>query len=123
MKLRAAKLLNPWLIFSAWLILWAGRLLLVPAYYQRTLELDYYPPEADSIAIPIAANGMATILFAPVFAGLLWLLLRRSPIERRMWLAWNRKRWVISLAGRFFLAHLRCLFFVHSLRTSGLGSS
>lgn len=98
MKFRANILLNPWLVFCVWLVLWAARLRLIPDYYQRTFELGYYPPEADTIAIPIAGNGIMTILLAPVLAVVFWLLLRRSPVERRTWLAWNRKRWIISLA-------------------------
>jgi hypothetical protein len=98
MKFRINKLLNPWVIFCVWGLLWVARLRLVADYYQRTYELGYYPPEADSIAIPIMGNAMMTIVLAPVFAGLLWFLLRRSPAERRTWLAWNRKRWGISLA-------------------------
>lgn len=97
MKFRTNMLLNPWAIFSMWLVLWVGRLRLIPDYYQRTFELGYYPPEADTIAIPIASNGIVTIVLAPVFAGVLWLLLRRSSADRRTWLAWNRKRWIISL--------------------------
>ena len=62
MKFRANILLNPWVILCGWLVLWAGRLRLIPDYYQRTFELDYYPPEADAIAIPIASNGIMTIL-------------------------------------------------------------
>ena len=98
MKLRTNTLLNPWLIFCAWLVLWAGRLWLIPAYYQRTFDLGYYPEEADSIAIPIAGSFISTIILAPIFALALWLLLRRSPVERRTWFAWERKRWIISLA-------------------------
>lgn len=79
-------------------MLWAGRLRLIPDYYQRTFELGYYPPEADTIAIPIAGNGIMTIILAPFFAVVLWLLLRRSPVDRRTWPAWNRKRWIVSLA-------------------------
>jgi hypothetical protein len=95
---RANTLLNPWLVFCAWLLLWGGRLWLIPTYYQKTWELGYYPPEADTIAIPIASNGVMTVVLAPFLALALWLLLRRPPVERRTWLAWNRQRWVISLA-------------------------
>lgn len=97
MKLHPNKLLNPWVVFAFWAVLWFGRLRLIPAYYQRTFDLGYYPPEGDTIAIPIAANGIMTIVIAPVFAIVLWLLLRRSPAERRTWFAWNRQRWVLSL--------------------------
>jgi hypothetical protein len=97
MKFRANIILNPLMIFALWLLLWAGRLWLIAAYYQRTWERGYYPPKADTIAIPIAGNGVMTIMLAPVFAGALWLLLRRSPVERRTWLAWSRKHWVVSL--------------------------
>jgi hypothetical protein len=97
MRFNINALLNPWLIFCAWLFLWAARLRLIADYYQRTFELGYYPAEADTIAIPIASNGVMTILLAPVFALVLWLLIRRSIAERRRWFAWNRKRWILSL--------------------------
>lgn len=106
MKFRANIVLNPWVIFSVWLLLWAGRLWLIPAYYQRTFELGYYPPDADTIALPIASNAVMTILLAPVFAGALWLLLRHSRVERRTWFAWCRKRWVISLGWTLLFCFL-----------------
>jgi hypothetical protein len=115
MKFCAKTLLNPWLIFSAWGVLWVGRLWLIPAYYQRTWELGYYPPEADSIAIPIAGNGIMTIVIAPFFAVLLWALLRRSPSDRRTWLAWDHKRWVISLVWTVVFAAF-ALFTLPGLR-------
>ena len=98
MKFRETILLNPWVLFCAWLLLWTSRFWLIPAYYQRTLELGYYPPESDTIVIPIAGNAIMTILLAPVFAGALWLLLRGSHQELRTWLTWNPKRWIPSLA-------------------------
>lgn len=97
MKFHPNKLLNPWVIFGLWVVLWLGRLWLVPAYFQRKLDLNYYPPEGDTIAIPIAGNEVMTIFVAPVFAIGLWLLLRRSESSHRSWLAWNRQRWVLSL--------------------------
>ena len=109
MKFRTNALLNPWAIFFLWLVLWAGRLRLIPDYYQRTWERGYYRPDADSIAIPIAAEAAMTVLLAPVFAGALWLLLRRSSLERRIWFAWNRERWVISLAWTLLFSALALL--------------
>jgi hypothetical protein len=109
MKFRANTLLNPWVIFCIWLVLWAARLRLIPDYYQRTWELGYYPPEADTIVIPIAGNVVLTILLAPVFALALWLMLRRSSFERRIWLAWHRRRWVVSLAWTLLFSSLAIL--------------
>jgi hypothetical protein len=105
----ANRLLNPWLIFCVWLLLWVGRLWLIPRYFERTLELGYYPPEADSITIPIMANGMLTVVLGPVYAIVLWLLLRRSPIERRSWLGWNHNRPIISLAWTILFGALAAL--------------
>src|SRR6476646_8127516 len=97
MKIRADALLKPWLIFCGGLTLWAARLWLIPFYYQKTLELGYYPPEADSIAIPVVYHAFMTIVLAPVLTLCLWLLLRRSSADRRTWFAWNRSRWVLSV--------------------------
>ena len=90
-------LLNPWLIFLVWPALWCARLRLVPLYFERTLALGYYPPEADSIAIPIVGNIIATYVGAPLFAIVLWFFLRRSTSQRRRWFAWCGERWGWSL--------------------------
>lgn len=37
-----------------------------------------------------------TILAAPVFGLVIWLLLRDSPVERRDWLGWDREHLITS---------------------------
>src|SRR5438105_1541285 len=65
---------------------------LVQAYYERTLRLGYYRPDADSIAIPIAGEAVATFILFPALALCLFLILRRFP-ARCSWLAWNKAHW------------------------------
>jgi hypothetical protein len=96
MKYRANALLNPRVIFCAGVVLWAGRFWTFPAYMQRTFELGYYPPEGDTIELPMAGNAIFNLIIAPVFAMALWLLLRKSKPERRSWFSWHRERWALS---------------------------
>ena len=75
--------------------LWAVRIPLVQAYYERTLRLGYYRPDADSIAIPIAGEAISTFMLFPVLAIFLFLILRCFP-ARCSWLAWSKKQWIWS---------------------------
>lgn len=110
--------------------LWAARMPLVQAYYERTLRLGYYPPEADSIGIPIASEAILTALLAPVLALCLWLVLRRSP-PRYTWLAWSSGHRVwsgfwtllfglfICQTGLFLLENLRIGLPLNALANAG----
>jgi hypothetical protein len=68
--------------------LWWTRVFTVPEYFERTFELGSYPPDGDSIGIPIAGNFVATVFATPFVAVALWLALRRFPTRVR-WLAWS----------------------------------
>lgn len=48
--------LHGWLIGLFVLGLWWTRFFTVPEYFQRTYELGWYPPDGDSIGIPIAGK-------------------------------------------------------------------
>jgi hypothetical protein len=82
--------LRPVFVFLFTCFLWIIRIPLVQAYYERTLHLGYYRPDADSISIPIAGEAVATFVLFPILAILLLLLLWHFP-PRCSWLAWNKK--------------------------------
>lgn len=61
-----------------------------------------YPPEADSITIPIAANVMAWVVWAPVFAIVLFFTFRKlkPPVRIFVWAETKRLRsWLVSLSA------------------------
>jgi hypothetical protein len=66
-------------------------------FYERTLELDWYPPDGDAIAIPIAGNASLTLLGLPVLAAILWRVVRRCPPWISL-LAWDPHRMGASVA-------------------------
>ena len=80
------------------LVLYTAAPLLDAQYYSTMLRRGAYPPNADSIGIPIAFSFAAGLLFAPVFLGLLWVALRRyvpgTPLG-----VWRRDRMIVSWAA------------------------
>ncbi len=80
--------MQAWAVGAFVLGLWWTRFFTVPEYFERTYELGWYPPDGDSIAIPIAGNGIATVFATPFLALALWLTLRRFPTRVRL-LAWS----------------------------------
>lgn len=97
-------------VLCAWAVgifvfgLWCSRLFTIPEYFERTLALGWYPPDADSIAIPIAGGGLLTFFAAPCWVLGLWLALRRFPPRVRL-LAWSDDRigstllWTVACAA------------------------
>jgi hypothetical protein len=109
--------LHPRFLFWLWVLLWFGRLYLVPIYYVRTQALGYYPPHADSIAIPVVGNIMFTIITAPFIAWGFRSFFRASPAQYRSWFNWCSARPVASLA--WTLLFCACaLFSLQSFRES-----
>jgi hypothetical protein len=91
----AVRYFRPAFVFLLVCALWGVRIPLVQAYYERTLHLGYYPPEADSIGIPIAGEAITTFVLFPVLVACLTLILRRFPTPCS-WLAWSKRQWVWS---------------------------
>ncbi|MEP6779248.1 MAG: hypothetical protein ABJC26_05105 [Gemmatimonadaceae bacterium] len=89
-------LLNPPVMWTSGMALWALRTKTVVEYYERTQQLGWYAPNADTTMIPIVGSYVATVLFAPVVALLLWIALRKSVRDHRHWLVWHHRRWVLS---------------------------
>lgn len=77
--------------------LWWLRLETIPPYFQRTLELGYYATDSDTIAIPIAGNAVLTFVGFPFVVGLLWLALRRYPLDCSL-LSWSPRRRFAAIA-------------------------
>jgi len=80
--------LRAWATGTLVIGLWWSRVFTVPEYFERTFELGWYPPDGDSIAIPIAGSFIATVFATPFVILALWLILRRFPTRVR-WLAWS----------------------------------
>jgi len=96
-----------WPLAVAGVLLYASAPLFAIAYYGEMLRKDAYPPDADSIAIPISEDIRAAFLFAPIFVGLLVLSLRNYPgsVSLR---AWNRARplwsWICTVVFAVLIA-------------------
>lgn len=86
---------RPALVFLLACGLWGFRMPLVQAYYDRTLHLNYYSPDADSTGIPIAGEAISTVMLFPVIVVCLLLVLWDFP-ARCSWFAWNKKQWIWS---------------------------
>ncbi len=101
---------HPALVFAGACALWITRMPLVTAYYERTQQLGYYPPEADSIGIPIASNAVVTVMLFPAIVLGLWLILRNFP-ACYSWLAWNKNHWFMSAFWTAICGYLLYLTF------------
>lgn len=96
---------SPWPLAVLVVTLWWGHLALGRAYYQRAYEAGYFPPEADSITIPIMGGAVGTVVLFPVVALGLWLVLRRYPRHCRL-TAWDSHRPIRSLLWTLLAARL-----------------
>lgn len=69
-------------------------------YYSWMLEQNAYPPDADSIAIPIMANLMAWIVWGPALGTGLFFVFRKLKPPFRIFV-WDEekklKSWLISI--------------------------
>lgn len=88
-------LLHPAVMWTSGMALWALQTKTIPEYYERTQQLGWYPSNADTILIPIVGGYVASVIFAPVVALLLWIALRKSVRQHRHWLVWHNRRWVL----------------------------
>lgn len=80
---------RPYFAFFLWLGLWVLQWWLIPLHYIRTQELGYYPPEADSIGIPVLGAWMM-ILFGGLFLAVgFWVCIRRARPEFLQWKIWS----------------------------------
>ena len=61
------------------------------------LTLGMYPPNADSIAIPIFQSSFLTIIFSPVMALYLYLAVRNYKANVKIFSWKNSKRYILSL--------------------------
>jgi len=84
-----------WQLALVALIIYASAPLFAIAYYGEMLRKGAYPPDADSIGIPIYENNRAAIILAPVFCAILFIILWRYPGSVPLF-AWNATRRVWS---------------------------
>ncbi|SRR6266404_1566890 len=96
------------LLVLAW---WIANPFVEAMYYKTELGRGAYPPNADSIAIPIARFVLSWLLLTPLVAWTVWWVLRRAP-GRFSWLAFDHGRRVWSATwsvafGLFALSELQ----------------
>lgn len=73
--------------------------LLTSWYYNFMLDHGAYRTDADSIAIPIAGNFFAWVIWAPILGTICWLVFRRFQPPLRL-LTWDgRMRWKSALVS------------------------
>ena len=108
---------------GGWLV-WLAILLFVTApfvkasYYSIELHRGSFPPDGDSLGIPIGAFTIGLLITAPFTVGFLWFCLHRYPGSVSL-VAWNRARpyWSLgwsALFGAIVLDELRTLRLRHA---------
>ncbi len=80
--------IRPHFTFALWCVLWVVQWWLLPMYYQRTLELGYYPVQADSIGIPIIGARLMVVTLGPPLGVWIWLSIKRARPEFLYWNVW-----------------------------------
>jgi hypothetical protein len=85
------------------LVLYGAAPFLDAHYYSSMLRRGAYPVGGDTIAIPVGLSFAASLLFAPIFAALLWVALRQYVPKAPLGL-WRRDRPTLS-----WVATLGCL--------------
>ena len=68
-----------WLVAGLMTIWWIATPAVDAAYYSTQARRGAYPPEADSIGIPIGQSVAGWLLLTPVILLLVFLALRRAP--------------------------------------------
>ena len=68
-----------WSLWTLATFLWCGFPFRSSDYFAITQMLGHYPPESDSIILPIAGNFLGAIVGLPFWIGLCVLVLRRYP--------------------------------------------
>ena len=79
------------------------------SYYGSELASGAYPPEADSIGIPLFYFVVALLVTAPLTWGFVWLCVRRYP-GRVSLLAWDRARPIRSAVWTVLIVAAAVLF-------------
>ena len=80
--------IRPHFTFVLWLVLWIAQWWVLPQYLVRTQELGWYPPEADSIAIPIMGARLIVIFGSIFLAPLLYIACQRPHPDLLSWTVW-----------------------------------
>lgn len=90
------------LIWCLSTLLWVAHPFLMIGFYEVTQHLDWYPPEADSIGIPIAGGFLIAVLGYPF----LFVLCCAASVAAQpplRFLSWDRSRpWRSSLISALF---------------------
>jgi hypothetical protein len=79
---------SKWLVIVAALVLYAVTPVVETLYYLTELARGSYPPNADSIGIPVYQTILSLAVVAPLYLILLWLSTRHYAVGARL-TAWN----------------------------------
>jgi hypothetical protein len=96
------------------------------ASYWSALQRGVFPPEADSIAIPIFHFTAGLLLVSPFFLLILWASTRRYPGQEPL-MTWARRApaqswaWSLFFGGAAALMIMDVLIFVRDLDPIGVG--
>jgi len=90
------------LTWSLGLFLWIVHPFIMSKYYMATQRLNWYPPEADSIGIPIIGGFITSLVILPLFIFICYRATSRIPTSLKM-LEWNKKRvWKSTIITTIF---------------------
>jgi hypothetical protein len=94
--------------------------------YWLALQRDVFPPEADSIAIPIFQFTAGLLMVSPFFLLILWASTRRYPGQEPL-MTWAPRApaqswaWSLFFGGAAALMVMDVLIFVRDLDLIGMG--
>jgi hypothetical protein len=87
---------KPWLLWAGAMLLWISHPILYTKYLIITQDLGWYPPEADSIGIPMLGMMMFSFFGFPFWVILCLRVFRMYPRSARL-LEWSNQRQGYSL--------------------------
>jgi hypothetical protein len=133
-----------WMVVASALFLFLTAPLAVYSYYTTEFDRGAYPPEADSMGIPIIGFAVGLLITSPFLAGLVWYGTRRyrasvgimawaaeAPVRSGVWsmiyggpaVAWAREAVILVGSGYGVVAvhALACAYLALVLRAGAVG--
>jgi len=117
--MKIAPVIAKWLIWLLGLLLWIIHPFIMISYYEVTQLLGWYPPEADSIGIPIIGGFIVGLVGLPLFIILCLSATRRisKPLNILEWD--NNRAWrsiiVTLIFGFFAISCLESIYYSFKL--------
>jgi hypothetical protein len=114
-KMKIPRIAAKWIIWLLGISLWGIHPLIMISYYEVTQRLGWYPPEADSIGIPIIGGFVVAVVGLPFFIMMCLRAVRRIT-DRLNVLEWDTERvWrstiVTLLFGFFAFLSMQSIYF------------